>query len=359
MNTFGTHFRLTTFGASHDPYVGGVIDGCPAGLRLSEEKILVQLERRRSHHAASTPRKEADRPQFISGLQEWTTTGAPIAFLIKNNEARPKDYDHLENTFRPSHADYSYHVRYGGHEEASGGGRSSARESAVRVVAGAIAMQLLEPLSIEILSYTSQLGSHAMIPSYQDDIRLEAIQSSRVGCPDPILDQEMDEYLQEIATTGDTIGGVVSTIVRGLPAGWGSPIYSKLDAQLAAAMMSINAAKGFEVGKGFALASMRGSQANDPFILREGSIATATNHSGGIQGGVSNGAPLHFRTAFKPISSISMPQQTVTRSGEATTLTIQGRHDSSVFPRVLPIVDAMTALVLADEWLRSRSYLQP
>lgn len=356
MNSFGRHFRLTTFGESHGSFIGGVIDGCPAGVQISEEKILAMLNRRKSKHPTSTPRREEDQPIFIAGLKEWVTTGAPIAFLFQNKDTRSQDYDALAQVFRPSHSDYTYHQRYGGYEERRGGGRASARESSVRVVAGAIAMQLLEVRGIEIVSYTSQIGDLVLEPTYHDTLTAEEVVASKVGCPLPELDDRMDDYLKRLSESGDTVGGVVATIVRGVPAGWGSPLYAKLDAKLAEAMLGINAAKGFEVGSGFAISAMKGSEANDPFVMKEGKIGTRTNHSGGIQGGISNGEVLRFRTAFKPISSISLPQESVKATGEAVTLTVQGRHDSSVFPRVLPIVDAMTALVLVDEMLASQSY---
>ena len=356
MNTHGKLFRLTTFGESHGPCIGGVIDGCPAGLRVDSDEGAHQLVRRRGGATeGSTARQESDRVDFVSGLLDGVTTGTPLAFLIPNEQHRSSDYDRLRDVFRPSHADYTYTKRYG-IRDWRGGGRASARETAVRVVGGAIARQILrEEVGLEIVSYTSRLGGLGLPDSYMDEVDSAEVEASEYGCPDPATEQQMEALVRQARADGDTLGGVVSTVVRGVPAGWGAPLYDKLSADLASAMMSINAAKGIEIGDGFALAEMMGSEANDPFVTNEqGEIRTSTNHSGGIQGGISNGEVIRFRTAFKPIASIARPQSTVDTDGHPTDLTISGRHDCSVFPRVLPIVDAMTALVLIDHYLLLR-----
>ena len=356
MNTHGKLFRLTTFGESHGPCIGGVIDGCPAGLRVDTQEVAHQLARRRGGATeGSTARRESDRVDFISGLLDGVTTGTPLAFLIPNEQHRSSDYDRLRDVLRPSHADYTYIKRYG-IRDWRGGGRASARETAVRVVGGTIAHQILrEEVGLEIISYTSRLGGVGLPDNYLDEIKSADVEASDYGCPDPAIEQQMKELIRQARADGDSLGGVVSTVVRGVPAGWGDPLYDKLSADLASAMMSINAAKGFELGDGFALAEMRGSEVNDPFVTNEkGEIRTSTNHSGGIQGGISNGEVIRFRTAFKPIASIARPQSTVDTDGHPTDLTISGRHDCSVFPRVLPVVDAMTALVLVDHYLLLR-----
>lgn len=359
MNTFGSNFRVTTFGESHGKLIGGVIDGCPAGLKVDKERIKEMLSRRRSKGGLSTERKERDKVHFVSGLLDGVTTGTPLAFFIKNKDVKSKDYKSLTQVFRPSHADYTYFERYGV-RDVRGGGRSSARETAVRVVAGAIAMQILELHGISILAYTSQIGRVTLEKEYIDHVTREEIDRSEVGCPIPLIDDAMTQTLMLAKENGDTLGGVVSTVINGVPAGWGSPIYAKLDAKLAEAMMGINAAKGFEVGDGFDIAALEGSKANDPFVSnREGAIDTLTNHSGGIQGGISNGETIRFRVAFKPISSISHAQESIDVDGNPTVVQINGRHDVSVFPRVLPIVEAMSALVLVDELLRTPTYRFP
>ena len=356
MNTHGKLFRLTTFGESHGPCIGGVIDGCPAGLRVDCDEVAHQLARRRGGATeGSTARRESDRVDFVSGLMDGVTTGTPLAFLIPNEQHRSSDYDRLKHVYRPSHADYTYIKRYG-IRDWRGGGRASARETAVRVVGGTIARQILrEEVGLEIVSYTSRLGGLGLPGSYRDEVDSAEVEASKYGCPDPATEQQMEALVRQARAEGDSLGGVVSTIVRGVQAGWGDPLYDKLSADLASSMMSINAAKGFEIGDGFALSEMRGGEANDPFVTNEkGEILTSTNHSGGIQGGISNGGVIRFCTAFKPIASIARPQSTVDTDGHATGLTISGRHDCSVFPRVLPIVDAMTALVLIDHYLLLR-----
>ncbi len=344
MNTFGNKLRLTTFGESHGVAVGGVLDGYPAGICPDMEQIARQLRRRMPHNAYSTARREPDEVTFLSGLYDGVTTGAPLAFLVQNSDQRSADYSALRDLYRPSHADYVYAQKYGIRDH-RGGGRSSARETVVRVVAGALAQQLLTPRGIEVCSYTDAVAGSPSV-GYMDEVTFADIEGSRVGCPIPELDQTMCDLLTRAG--GDTLGATVATVVRGVPVGWGEPLYDKLSARLAYALMSINAAKGVEIGDGFGLAQMRGSQANDAYTCVDGRIRMATNHSGGILAGISAGEVLRIRTAFKPISSISLPQDTVTTGGQPTTLRIEGRHDTSVVPRVLPVVDAMVALVLAD-----------
>ena len=353
MNTFGRLFRFTSFGESHGPVTGGVIDGCPAGLFLDQEEIRRQLSRRSSRGGISTPRAEKDLPRFLSGLtSESLTTGAPIAFVVPNEDVRGKDYAEMSDLYRPSHSDYTYQMKYGV-RSVEGGGRSSARETVARVVAGAVALQLLRNLGVEVLSYTSSVGSAPSL-GYRDDVTLEEIEVSKTGCPDRALDDTYYDLLLQARADGDTLGGTVTTIVRGVPVGWGEPLYDKLHARLAFALMSINAARAFEIGDGREIAGCRGSEANDPFVSSEGAIRTASNHSGGVQGGISNGETLRMRTSFKPISSIRKVQQTVDREGNPRELLITGRHDASVFPRVLPVCDAMVALTLADFALLSK-----
>lgn len=356
MNTLGRLFRFTSFGESHGPVTGGVIDGCPAGLFLDREEIRRQLLRRSSRDVVSTPRREKDLPEFLSGLtSESFTTGAPIAFVVPNENVRGKDYAEMKDLYRPSHADYTYQMKYG-IRSVGGGGRSSARETAARVVAGAVAAQLLRGLGVEVRSYTSSVGSAPSL-GYRDDVTIEEVEVSKTGCPDRALDAAYYDLLLQARADGDTLGGTVTTIVRGVPAGWGEPLYDKLHARLAFALMSVNAARAFEIGDGRDIAGCRGSEANDPFVTIGGTIRTASNHSGGVQGGISNGEVLRMRTSFKPISSIHQVQQTVDREGNPRELLIPGRHDASVFPRVLPVCDAVVALTLADFALLSKMNL--
>lgn len=350
MNTFGRHFRLTTFGESHGPCVGGVIDGCPAGIEIDNEIIQKAITRRKGEAMINTSRQEEDLPQFISGIFEGKTTGTPIAFIIANKNKQSKDYESLKEVYRPSHADFSYQAKYG-IRDYRGGGRSSARETVVRVVAGCIAYQLLRAQGITIKAFTSQIGEVKLEDSYQYLVCQEV---GKVGCPDLELDEKMCQLLYDVRSSGDSLGGVATVIIEGVPAGWGSPLYGKLDARLAEAMLGINACKGFEMGDGFELATKKGSEANDPFYTEDGVIKMGTNHSGGVIGGISTGVPILFRAAFKPIPSIGIIQNTVKEDGSPTTISISGRHDGSVFPRVLQIIEAMTALVLADEMLAQR-----
>lgn len=354
MNTFGRLFRFSSLGESHGSVIGGVVDGCPAGLSLDRAEVQRQVFRRSSRGGISTPRQEKDEVEFLSGLtSDGVTTGAPIAFVVRNGNTIGKDYSELSEVYRPSHADFTYQMKYG-IRSVAGGGRSSARETIARVVAGAIAAQFLSTLGIEILSYTSSVGSGTVL-GYIDDVSRGQIEVSQTGCPDSEADKAFYALLTEARKDGDTLGGVVTTVVRGVPAGWGEPLYDKLHARLSFAMMSINAARAFEVGDGMQMTQMRGSEANDPFSATDRRIHTLTNHSGGVQGGISNGETIRMRTYFKPISSISLKQQTVDTEGKPRDLIIPGRHDASVFPRVLPVCDAMTALTLADFALLNRS----
>ena len=354
MNTIGTIYRLTTFGESHGNAMGGVIDGVPAGVELDLDAVQRYVARRRPGQSGiATPRQEVDGVEFLSGIYEGRTTGTPIGFIIRNNDARSSDYEPLRNLYRPSHADYTYRAKYG-HRDHRGGGRASARESVCRCVAGAIASQILQQLGISIVAYTSQIGDIALTQGYEA-YNLNDIDSNPVRCPHPDTAARMLSLIEEVRNEGDSIGGVVTCVVKGVPAGWGEPVFDKLHADLGKAMLGINAAKGFEYGMGFAGASLRGSQVNDSFVYHDGVITTRTNYSGGIQGGISNGADIYFRTAFKPTATIAQAQETVTIDGTATTLQATGRHDPCVVPRAIPIVEAMTAIVLLDHYLRNRA----
>lgn len=353
-NSFGSLFRITTFGESHGPGIGVVIDGCPAGLKLDMDKLQYQLSRRRPGQSAfTTPRQEADEVNCLSGLLDGVTTGAPITFFIGNLDARPGDYSEMEILFRPSHADYTYFKKFGIRDH-RGGGRSSARETAARVAAGAVAMQLLQHVGIRIQAYVEQIGTIGM-PARLEWTDMDKIESSPVRCPEPHFSRLMEEEIEKAKTEGDSLGGVISVYVDNIPVGLGAPVFDRLEADLAKGMLSINACKGFEIGSGFAGSSMRGSEHNDPFYSSDASVRTITNHSGGVQGGISNGMPIYFRCAFKPTSTIAKEQRTVSTEGESSILAAKGRHDPCVVPRAVPIVEAMTALVLADHWLRSRT----
>ncbi len=354
-NTIGALFRLTTFGESHGPAIGGILDGCPAGIPLDIQAIAQEMARRRPGQSEiTTQRKETDEVEFLSGLDQGVTLGTPIAFLLRNSDTRSADYDTLKDVFRPSHADYTYHAKYG-QRAVAGGGRSSARETAARVVAGAIASQLLSRYGIKITGFVSRVGDIVM-PALNTAPDRSAVDNNPVRCPHPETAHHMVQRIEEVKSTGDTIGGIISCIVQGVPAGLGEPVFDKLSAALAAACMSINAAHGFEFGSGFSGASMKGSEHNDEFISdADGKIRTVTNHSGGIQGGISNGMDIVFRVAFKPVSTIMKEQSTVNTAGQAEKINPAGRHDPCVVPRAVPIVEAMTALTLADHLLRNLS----
>lgn len=354
MNTFGTIFRLTSFGESHGPAIGGVIDGCPGGIRVDMDFIQHELDRRKPGQSAiTTPRKEDDKVEFLSGIYDGKTTGTPIGFIIRNNNQHSSDYDNLKEVFRPSHADYTYQTKYGNRDH-RGGGRSSARETIARCVAGALAKLVLKELGIHITAYTSQVGSVILQKNYQE-LDLNKTEDSPVRCPDPKVAEEMISLIKTAKAEGDTLGGVISCVCKGVPVGLGEPVFGKLHAALGSAMLSINATKGFEYGMGFDGVQYKGSQMNDVFYkTAEGKIATKSNHSGGIQGGISNGEDIYFRVAFKPIATLLREQETVTSNGDEIQLKAKGRHDSCVLPRAVPIVESMAALVLVDYYLISQ-----
>ncbi|MGF1483619.1 MAG: chorismate synthase [Opitutales bacterium] len=350
-NSFGKLFTITTFGESHGGGVGVVIDGCPPRLPITAEEIQFELDRRRPGQSEiTTPRKEADTVEILSGVFEGQTLGTPIALLVRNQDARPQAYSEMREKFRPSHADYTYQTKFGirNHE---GGGRSSARETIGRVAAGAIARKLLEAGGVEIRAYIERIHDITM-PLLEAFPTLEQVEASPVRCPDATTAQLMVERIKAVRSEGDSVGGVIQCRVRGLPVGLGEPVFDRLEADLAKAMLSLPATKGFEVGSGFAGSAMRGSEHNDVFENREGMVRTATNRSGGVQGGISNGEELYFRVAFKATATILQKQLTVDQSGEDTELMGRGRHDPCVVPRAVPIVEAMSALVLADHWMR-------
>lgn len=351
MNTFGHIFRLSTFGESHGTAVGGVIDGMPAGVRIDLDFLQSELNRRRPGQSLlTTPRKELDRVELLSGVFEGKSTGCPIGFIVRNNNPHSNDYDNLRELFRPSHADYTYYKKYG-HRDHRGGGRSSARETIARVVAGALAKMVLRDLGIRITAWTSQVGPIVLDKHYKE-LDLSLVESNGVRCPDPEVAQRMADLIMEVKGEGDTVGGVISCVIEGCPAGWGDPVFGKLHAQLGAAMLGINAVKGFEYGLGFAGCSQRGSEQNDEFLP---GFTTATNRSGGIQGGISNGQDIPFRVAFKPVATLLREQNTIDIHGQATVVKARGRHDACVLPRAVPIVEAMAAIVLLDAYLRQQS----
>lgn len=353
MNTFGTIFRLTSFGESHGVGVGGVIDGCPPGLEVDMDFIQSELDRRRPGQSRiTTPRKESDTVEFLSGVFENKSTGAPIGFLVRNENQQSSDYDNIKEAFRPSHADFTYQEKYG-IRDYRGGGRSSARETIARVVAGAVAKLYLRRLNIDITAYTSQVGDIALENDYRI-YDLSRTEENFVRCPDPDMAEQMIKLIQEVRYQGDTIGGTVTCVVKGTPVGWGEPVFGKLHAMLGAAMLSINAVKGFEYGSGFNV-SARGSEVNDSFYNDNGKVGTRTNHSGGIQAGISNGQDIYFRVAFKPVSTILREQQTVDMQGNDTIIKARGRHDPCVLPRAVPIVEAMAAITLLDAYLLSKT----
>ncbi|WP_299485493.1 chorismate synthase [uncultured Allomuricauda sp.] len=348
-NTFGQLFKLTSFGESHGKALGGVIDGCPAGLELDIEKIQNELNRRKPGQSAIvTQRKEPDTVEFYSGIFEGKTTGTPIGFAIHNTNQKSKDYSHIKDSYRPSHADYVYDKKYG-FRDYRGGGRSSARETASRVVAGAIAKQLLGDLKIN--AFVSQVGDLKMETRYQD-LDFSKIESNPVRCPDMEMAKKMEEYIKSIKKQGDTVGGVITCVIQNVPIGLGEPVFDKLHADLGKAMLSINAVKGFEYGSGFDGVKMKGSEHNDSY---NSDGTTTTNRSGGIQGGISNGMDIYFNIAFKPVATVLQSYETINKEGEKVTTQGKGRHDPCVVPRAVPIVEAMAALVLADFTLLSRT----
>ncbi|MBL0049187.1 MAG: chorismate synthase [Bacteroidetes bacterium] len=355
-NTFGKIFTLTTFGESHGTAIGGVVEGCPAGLKIDFDFIQNELNRRKPGQSKIvSQRKESDTVDFLSGIFEGKSTGTPIGFIIRNEDSKPKDYSHLKDAYRPSHADYTYDAKYG-IRDFRGGGRSSARETATRVVAGALAKLILAKSGVRIHAYVSQVGD-IQLPKNKNQIDFTLIESNSVRCPDKLTAERMLKKIEAVRKAGDTIGGVVSCLLEQVPVGLGEPVFDKLHADLGKAMLSINAVKGFEFGSGFESASMLGSEHNDLFVPSPKSkkIITLTNHSGGIQGGISNGESILFRVAFKPVATIMKTQATVDSKGLITTISGKGRHDPCVVPRAVPIVEAMAALVLVDHLLRNQS----
>lgn len=353
-NTFGNIFTLTTFGESHGEAVGGIIDGMPAGIEVDMDFIQHQLDRRRPGQSQiTTQRKEPDHVELLSGVYQGKTTGTPIGFMVRNTNQRSSDYNNMVDLFRPSHADYTYYNKYG-LRDPHGGGRSSARITISRCVGGALAMLALRQLGITIQAYTTQVGDIKLEGDYTH-YDLSQIDSNIVRCPDLEKAQQMEALIREVKADGDTIGGVIACVIKGCPVGLGEPEFDKLHAQLGAAMLGINAVKGFEYGLGFDGVSQRGSQQNDVFVSHHGQITTRTNNSGGIQGGISNGQDIYFRVAFKPVATLLRSQNTVDANGCATVLQAKGRHDPCVLPRAVPIVESMAAMVLLDDYLLNKT----
>ena len=351
-NTFGEVLRLTSFGESHGAAMGGILEGMPSGVPIDFDFIQLQLDRRRPGQSAITsPRRETDQIEILSGIFDGTTLGTPIGFIIRNIDAKPADYDQLKEAYRPSHADFAWDQKYG-FRDYRGGGRASARETISRVAAGAIAMQFLKQQGITIHAWVSAVGDIQMeeLKSFDAD----AIYSNDVRCPSPSYAERMIAYIKMLRDKGDTTGGIISASIQGVKPGIGEPVFDKLHASLGHAMLSINAVKGFEIGSGFKAASMKGTEHNDPFVNHGGKITTSTNFSGGIQGGISNGNDINFKVAFKPVATIMLPQESVDASGDPAIVTGKGRHDPCVVPRAVPIVASMAALVIADQLLRSR-----
>ncbi|MCD7936681.1 MAG: chorismate synthase [Tannerellaceae bacterium] len=355
MNTFGNLFRLTSFGESHGAGIGGVIDGCPAGIELDLGFIQQELDRRKPGQSKlTTPRKETDEVQFLSGVYEGKTTGTPIGFIVWNQNQHSSDYDNMKSVYRPSHADYTYQTKYG-IRDPRGGGRSSARETISRCVAGAIAKLVLKQYQISVQAYTSQVGEIKLENNYKA-YDLSLTEQNDVRCPDPEMATAMAERIKQVKGQGDTIGGVITCVIKGVPVGLGEPAFGKLHAALGQAMLTINAAKGFEYGDGFEAGLYQGSEHNDLFYNDNGQISTRTNYSGGIQGGISNGQDIYFRVAFKSVATILQEQQTVNMEGEETILKAKGRHDPCVLPRAVPIVEAMAAMTILDYYLLNQAY---
>ncbi len=360
-NSIGNIFKLTTFGESHGKAIGGVIDGCPAGIELDIEFIQNELAKRKPGQSKiTTQRKEDDTVEILSGLFEGVTTGTPIGFVIKNNNQKSTDYSHIEDKFRPSHADYTYESKYG-IRDYRGGGRSSARETACRVVGGAVAKQILNHYNVTVNAYVSQVGEIKVLKHYSE-LDLSTTFSNPVRCPDENLTDMMFNYIDKIRKEGDTIGGIVSCIVSGAPVGLGEPVFDRLEADLAKAMLSINATKGFEIGSGFDGITQKGSEHNDEFFCHPGpvegldnKVRTRTNNSGGVQGGISNGEDIFFNVAFKPVATIMQKQRTINKKLEEVEIEGKGRHDPCVLPRAVPIVESMAAIVIVDHLLRNRT----
>ena len=354
MNTFGNIFRLTTFGESHGEAIGGVVDGMPAGIDIDIDFIQAELNRRRPGQSKiTTSRQEPDQVELLSGVFEGKSTGCPIGFIVRNTNQHSQDYENMRNVFRPSHADYTYQQKYGIRDH-RGGGRSSARITISRCVGGALAKLVLKQLGISVQAYTSQVGNIALERDYHL-YDLSQTETNAVRCPDAEKAEEMEALITQVKGEGDTIGGVITCVIKGCPAGLGEPEFGKLHADLGAAMLSINAVKGFEYGEGFSGVTARGSEQNDIFIPGPNGITTATNHSGGIQGGISNGQDIYFRVAFKPVATLLKEQDTVDQNGNPTTLTAKGRHDPCVLPRAVPVVEAMAAMTILDHFMLQNS----
>lgn len=353
MNTFGHIFRLTSFGESHGRGIGGIIDGCPAGLEVDVDLIQKELSRRKPGQSKiTTQRKEADQVEFLSGIFEGKTQGTPIAFAVWNKDQHSHDYNDLKDVFRPSHADYTYTQKYGTRDH-RGGGRSSARETIARVVAGALAKQILAQAGVSVQAFVSQVGEIQLDKPYYE-LDLSKTDSNIVRCPDEQVANKMIERIIKAGNDHDTVGGVITGVAQGVPAGWGEPVFNKLHADLGFAMLGINAVKGFEYGSGFAGTKLSGSEHNDVFVKTESGVRTKTNNSGGIQGGISNGEDIYFKVAFKPIATLLKQQQTIDKEHNETTINPKGRHDPCVLPRAVPIVEAMAALVLVDHYLLNK-----
>lgn len=354
-NSFGQLFKITTFGESHGGSVGVVIDGCPPGLAITREEIQKEMDRRKPGQSdITTPRKEEDEIQILSGMIDGKTTGTPILLLAKNKDVKSEDYNNLKDMYRPGHADYTFQSKYG-IRDWKGSGRASARETLARVAAGAIAQKyLLEKLGIEFVSYVEQVGDIKTLVPYETVTR-EQVESNKVRCPDNAVAKKIIELISKVRDEGDSIGGIIKGVIKNVPVGLGEPVFDKLPADLAKAMLSINATKGFEFGSGFTGVVGRGSTHNDEFYTDSGVVKTRTNNAGGTLGGISNGMPIHFRVAFKPVSTIKKKQSTVNIKSEAVTLEASGRHDPCVLPRAIPIIDAMAALVIMDHYLRHKA----
>jgi chorismate synthase len=354
-STFGTLLKVTTFGESHGKGVGAVLDGCPAKINLTEKDIQKQLDRRRPGQSQlTTKREETDHVTILSGVENNKTLGVPIGLYVANKDQRPDDYKTMQSIPRPSHADYTYQRKYG-IRSASGGGRSSARETVGRVAAGAIADKFLyETFGIEIVAWVHAVGEVEMSRVDEDVISREDVDQTAVRCPDGKTADKMVQLIDNVRARDNSVGGIITCVCRNVPAGWGEPVFDKVEAKLAQAMLSIPSTKGFEIGSGFAGTRMFGSQHNDPFVLKAGRLGTTTNFSGGVQGGITNGEPIVFRTAFKPPATISLPQETVDFEGRKTVLEAKGRHDPCVVPRAVPIVESMAALVIGDFALRQQ-----
>lgn len=355
-NSFGNIFKLTTFGESHGSSIGGVVDGCPSGLKIDLNLIQTELERRKPGQSnITTQRKEADQVELLSGIFEGVTTGSPIGFIISNNNSNSKDYDNLKDVFRPSHADYTYQEKYGWRDH-RGGGRSSARETACRVVGGAIAKQILKQKNIEILGFVISVGNIFANEKLIDFSKVTEIRDSNmVRCPDEKSAIKMIDLIKALKAKGNSVGGQIKCIIKGVPAGLGEPVFDKLQADLSKAMLSINAVKGFEYGSGFDGSKMFGSDHNDEFIASPGGVATTSNFSGGIQGGLSNGEEIYFKVAFKPVATILSSQKSIDNQNNNIEIKVSGRHDPCVVPRAVPIVESMAAMVIVDHLLRNRT----